>query len=223
MTSETGSLAVDLPVFGRLPWYQRRLVEKLMKLQLGFLQISLPGQPPFCIQGAAPGPSADIRFRRPGAVLRRLFWRGDLGFAEGYMAGEWDSDDPTKLLELFSLNLDAYAETEARHSLARALARLRHRLNRNSPRGSRRNIAAHYDLGNDFYAQWLDSTMTYSAALFDRGGSLDEAQQRKYQRMLDLIDAKPGEHILEIGCGWGGFAEYAASRGMRVTGITLSQ
>ena len=223
MSSETGSLAVDLPVFGRLPWYQRRLVEKHMKLQLGFLQISLPGQPPFCIQGAAPGPSADIRFRRPGAVLRRLFWRGDLGFAEGYMAGEWDSNDPTKLLELFSLNLDAYAETEARHSLARALARLRHRLNRNSPRGSRRNIAAHYDLGNDFYAQWLDSTMTYSSALFDRGGSLDEAQQRKYQRMLDLIDAKPGEHILEIGCGWGGFAEYAASRGMRVTGITLSQ
>jgi cyclopropane-fatty-acyl-phospholipid synthase len=223
MNSETGSLAVDLPALPRMPWYQRRLVDQLRKLQLGCLYISLPGHPPFKLQGAAAGPTADISITRPGAVLWRLFWRGDLGFAEGYMAGEWDSDDPARLLELFSLNLDAYAETDARHSLARLLARLRHRLNRNSRRGSRRNIAAHYDLGNDFYAQWLDSSMTYSAALFDQGGSLVQAQERKYQRMLEQIDPKPGDHILEIGCGWGGYAEYAARRGMRVTGLTLSQ
>ena len=140
------------------------------------------------------------------------------------MAGEWDSDDPARLLELFSLNLDAYAETDARHSLAQALARLRHRLNRNSRRGSRRNIAAHYDLGNDFLRpvaglihDLLGRPVRPAAA------SLVEAQQRKYQRMLELIEPKPGDHILEIGCGWGGFAEYAARRGMRVTGLTLSQ
>ena len=223
MSSQTASLAVDLPAIERMPWYQRRLIEQLRRLQRGCLEITLPGHPPFHIQGAAPGPSADIQVNRPGAVLRRLFWRGDLGFAEGYMAGEWQSRDTATLLELFALNLDAYAASDSRHRLAQAMAAIRHRLNRNSLRGSRRNIAAHYDLGNDFYAQWLDPTMTYSAALFDRGGSLGDAQERKYQRILEQIDPQPGEHILEIGCGWGGFAEYAARSGMRVTGLTLSQ
>jgi cyclopropane-fatty-acyl-phospholipid synthase len=223
MSSQTASLAIDLPAIESMPWYQRRLIDHLRRLQRGCLEITLPGHPPFRIQGAAPGPAASITVKRPGAVLRRLFWRGDLGFAEGYMAGEWESGDPARLLELFALNLDAYGETEARHGLAQVLAGMRHRLNRNSLRGSRRNIAAHYDLGNDFYAQWLDSSMTYSAALFDQGGSLTQAQERKYQRILDQIDPQPGEHILEIGCGWGGFAEYAARRGMQVTGLTLSQ
>ena len=223
MSSQTASLAIDLPAIERMPWYQRRLIDHLRRLQRGCLEITLPGHPPFRIQGAAPGPAANITVKRPGAVLWRLFWRGDLGFAEGYMAGEWESGDPAKLLELFALNLDAYAETEARNGLAQALAGMRHRLNHNSVRGSRRNIAAHYDLGNDFYAQWLDSSMTYSAALFDQGGSLTLAQERKYQRILDQIDPQPGEHILEIGCGWGGCAEYAARRGVRVTGLTLSQ
>jgi len=223
MSSQTASLAIDLPAIETMPWYQRRLIDQLRRLQRGALEITLPGHPSFRIQGAAPGPSADITVVRPGAVLRRLFWRGDLGFAEGYMAGEWESRDPAVLLELFAVNLDAYAESDSRHGLARFMARVRHRLNRNSLRGSRRNISAHYDLGNDFYTQWLDESMTYSAALFDRGGSLTRAQERKYQRMLDQIDPKPGEHILEIGCGWGGFAEYAARRGMRVTGLTLSE
>ena len=102
----------------------------------------------------------------------------------------------------------------------------RHWLNRNSRRGSRRNIAAHYDLGNAFYAQWLDPTMSYSAAVFDpaMGSSetLADAQQRKYARIFELIDPAPGETVLEIGCGWGGFAEYAARRGVRVIGLTLS-
>ena len=223
MSSQTASLAIDLPAIERMPWYQRRLIEHLRRLRRGCLEIALPDHPAFQIRGAAPGPSADITVVRPGAVLRRLFWRGDLGFAEGFMAGEWQSSDPAKLLELFALNLDAYAETEARHSLSRIMTSIRHRLNRNSLRGSRRNIAAHYDLGNDFYAQWLDPSMTYSSGLFGPGDTLTQAQERKYQRMLDQVGAKPGEHILEIGCGWGGFAEYAARRGMRVTGITLSR
>ena len=166
MNSQSASLAIDLPAIDRMPWYQRRLIEQLRRLQRGRLEITLPDHPPFCIQGAAPGPSADISVHRPAAVLRRLFWRGDLGFAEGFMAGEWESRDTARLLELFAVNLDAYAESDSRHRLAQTMAAMRHRLNGNSLRGSRRNIAAHYDLGNDFYAQWLDSSMTYSAALF---------------------------------------------------------
>ena len=212
MSAQTASLAIPAPAIELMPWYQRRLIDQLGRLQRGTLEITLPDHPAFRIQGAAPGPSADIKVLRPGAVLRRLFWRGDLGFAEGFMAGEWESRDTAKPLELFAVNLDAYAESDSRH-----------RLNRNSLRGSRRNISAHYDLGNDFYAQWLDDSMSYSSALFDRGGSLSQAQERKYQRMLEQINPKPGEHILEIGCGWGGFAEYATRRGMQVTGLTLSQ
>lgn len=222
MSAQTASLAVPAPAIELMPWYQRRLIDQLRRLQRGALEITLPGHPAFLIKGAAPGPSADITVLSPGAVLRRLFWRGDLGFAEGFMASEWESRDTARLLELFAVNLDAYAESDSRHRLSQTMAAMRHRLNRNSLPGSRRNISAHYDLGNDFYAQWLDDSMTYSAALFDRGGSLSQAQERKYQRMLEQIDPKPGEHILEIGCGWGGFAEYAARRGMRVTGLTLS-
>jgi cyclopropane-fatty-acyl-phospholipid synthase len=155
--------------------------------------------------------------------MRRLLWRGDLGFAESYLAREWETPDLARLLELLALNLDAYDATQRRTWLSQAWVGLRHWANRNTRRGSRRNIAAHYDLGNDFYTQWLDPSMTYSSAVFREGDSLEAAQQRKYAGMLDMLDASPGEHILEIGCGWGGFAEYAARRGMRVTGLTLSQ
>jgi cyclopropane-fatty-acyl-phospholipid synthase len=108
--------------------------------------------------------------------------------------------------------------------LSRWLDRLQHRRRRNDRRGSRRNIAFHYDLGNDFYRLWLDPGMTYSAALFaETGEPLEAAQTRKYQRILDRLDARPGQHILEIGCGWGGFAEHAARQGYQVTGVTLSR
>jgi len=205
-----------------MPWHHRRLIEHLARLQRGSLRVQLGGFAPFTLNGSEPGPAASILVRRPGALLRRLFWRGDLGFAESFMAGEWDSSNPAKLLELFAVNRAALAATESRHGLAQLMIGARHWLNRNTRRGSRRNIAAHYDLGNDFYAQWLDPSMTYSAAVFEAGDTLRAAQQRKYKRMLSLIDPAPGAHILEIGCGWGGFAEYAAREGYRVTGITLS-
>ncbi len=223
MNAETGSLAVDLPVAAELPWPQRRLLEHLARLRRGRLQITFDADRRVTLQGAEPGPAADIAIARPGALLRRLFWRGDLGFGEAYVAGDWTSEDPARLLELLAVNLDAYAASESRHRLAQLLTGLQHRLRRNTRLGSRRNIAAHYDLGNDFYEQWLDPTMTYSSALFGAGDSLADAQERKYEGMLRLLGAVPGQHILEIGCGWGGFAEYAARRGMRVTGLTLSQ
>lgn len=222
MRSESASLAVELPFITRMPWHHRRLVDHLGRLQRGTLQVQFGDFAPFTLRGNEAGPEASILVRHPAALLRRLFWRGDLGFAEAFMAQEWDSPHPARLLELLALNADALAASGSRHGLAQLLVGARHWLNRNTRRGSRRNIAAHYDLGNDFYARWLDPGMTYSAAAFDRGGSLAEAQQRKYQRMLELIDAAPGAHILEIGCGWGGFAEHAARQGYRVTGITLS-
>lgn len=223
MRSDTASLAVRLPAIASLPWHHRRLVDHLARLRRGTLQVQLGEGAPFVLNGSEDGPSASIVIKRPASLLRRLFWRGDLGFAESYVAREWDSPAPSCLLELLSLNLDAYSGTERRHGLAQAMVAARHWLNRNTRSGSRRNIAAHYDLGNDFYQQWLDPSMSYSSALFESDDTLFEAQQRKYERMLALVDPKPGDHILEIGCGWGGFAEYAARRGLRVTGITLSQ
>jgi len=224
MNSHTGSLAIDLPSIGRLPWYQRRIVDYLTRLREGSVQVSFGGARRFEIKGREAGPASDMTIHRPVSLLRRLFWRGDLGFAESYMAGDWESETPAALLELFARNLDAYEKTESRHGLVRLASRARHWLNRNSRSGSRRNIAAHYDLGNDFYRQWLDGTMTYSAALFaDANESLEVAQQRKYARILAMLGARPGQRILEIGCGWGGFAEYAARQGYRVTGLTLSR
>ncbi|MCP5142771.1 MAG: class I SAM-dependent methyltransferase [Chromatiales bacterium] len=170
---------------------------------------------------------------RPWALLRALLARGDLGLAESWVAGDWHSDDLTGALDLLAANRERFAAIECAGWPGwpgRLAGRLRHLANRNTRAGSRRNIAAHYDLGNAFYRRWLDAGMTYSAACFDgrHGEEVDDdallaAQERKYERIMALLDARPGQHILEIGCGWGGFAEYAARWGMRVTGITLSR
>ena len=164
-----------------------------------------------------------LLIKKPFRLLSRVVMRGDLGFAESYMAGEWDTNDLTALLKAIGAN---EAGSRIRQGLfsERMRERVRHALRTNSRQGSRRNIAYHYDLSNDFYARWLDPSMTYSSAIYDKPGlSLEAAQQRKYQRLLDALDAQPGDHILEIGCGWGGFAEEAARRGCRVTGVTLSR
>lgn len=222
MRPQTATLAARPPFVLSMPWHHRRLVDHLAQLRRGSLTVQIAAHKPFTLHGVEDGPDASIKIDRPGALMRRLFWRGDLGFGEGFIAEDWDSPDLARLLEVLALNLDAYAGTEDRHLLSQTRIRLQHWANRNTRSGSRRNIAAHYDLGNDFYAQWLDTSMTYSSALFDQGIALEEAQQRKYARMLDELAANPGDHILEIGCGWGGFAEYAARQGMCVTGLTLS-
>jgi cyclopropane-fatty-acyl-phospholipid synthase len=222
MRSQSATLAARLPFLPAMPWHHRRLVDHLAQLQRGSLTVQIAAHKPFTLRGSEDGPAASVTIGRPAALMRRLFWRGDLGFGEGFIARDWETPDLALLLEVLALNLDAYAGTEERNYLAQLRIRLQHWGNRNTRSGSRRNIAAHYDLGNDFYAQWLDPSMTYSSAVFDRGRALDAAQQRKYGRMLDALYATPGDHILEIGCGWGGFAEYAARQGMRVTGLTLS-
>ena len=139
------------------------------------------------------------------------------------MRGDWSSDNMSELLYFLSLNLEALDKFQKRSLPIRLLSKLQHLRNRNNQKGSRKNIAAHYDLGNDFYERWLDPSMSYSSAVFDISPDLQKAQERKYELMLAHIDPEPGDHILEIGCGWGGFAEYAAKWGMKVTAITLSE
>jgi cyclopropane-fatty-acyl-phospholipid synthase len=194
------------------------LERALAGLEGGTLEIELPGG-----QVRRFGAGASVRLAiHDAAFFRRLALRGKLGFGESYTAGEWDSDDLVALFELLLRNADAMSE---RHGDVRRLLELRPRLRRrNGLARSRRNIAYHYDLGNDLFALMLDETMTYSCAVFEHPRmTLAEAQQAKYERLCRRLELGPGDHVLEIGCGWGGFARYAAERhGCRVTGITIS-
>ncbi len=158
------------------------------------------------------------------AVFGEILARGDIGFGEAYIDGRWHSNDLTGLLTLLNRNREAIRGVIYGRWLPLLAERLRHAFNANSRRGSRRNIMAHYDLGNDFYRAWLDETMSYSSALFESGASsLADAQRAKYRRIVSELGIRRGERVLEIGCGWGGFAEIAADEaGARVTGITLS-
>ena len=158
-------------------------------------------------------------------VFDRVLAHGDIGFAEAYIAGEWDSDQVAELLTLLASNREALTARALHGSFWRLIGhRLRHALRANTRRGSKRNIMAHYDLGNDFYLEWLDSSMTYSSARFATPDQdLESAQLNKYRSLLRRMAVQPGQHVLEIGCGWGGLAEVAATEfGCRVTGLTLS-
>ncbi len=200
------------------------VLKALKRLSIGRLTMRLPDGTirHFGAAGAEPQARLDVGDWR---FFRHVLLDGDIGFAEAYMEGLCDSPDLPGLIALLAEN-ERVLGSVARPNLAQRLVlRLMHWRRRNSRRGSRRNIHAHYDLGNDFYSLWLDPTMTYSAALFDgaEGQALEAAQTAKYERILEQIGAKQGDSILEIGCGWGGFAETAARRGMRVTGVTISR
>lgn len=156
--------------------------------------------------------------------FRSLLRAGDLGAAEAYLDGDWTADDLPGLVRLFARNADLLDRETWATRLANAANRLLHARNRNSRTGSRRNVRAHYDLGNDLYETFLDPSMTYSCALFETGKeTLEEAQEKKLRRIAEKARIRPGDHVLEIGCGWGSFALLAAREcGARVTGITLS-
>ena len=173
--------------------------------------------------GGESGPQATLTLRSWEAA-EGILRKADIGLAEAYMAGDCDIDRPADLLTIALLNQQHIERAFYGNWLAVLWYRLRHWSRANTRSGSRRNIVAHYDLGNDFYKLWLDPTMSYSSAWFagNLAQPLEQAQQAKYERILDRLGARPGEHILEIGCGWGGFAEAAARRGCRVRGITLS-
>jgi cyclopropane-fatty-acyl-phospholipid synthase len=205
-------------------FWLRTLSGAVRHLAVGQLTLIGPDGGSEMFAASKPGPHATLEIKRPRAVWR-LFTGGDVGFAESYLAGDWDSPDLAALIELAARNEAAMTEAIRGFGVVRAWHRLRHLLRPNSRTGSRRNIADHYDLGNDFYRLWLDPTMTYSSAIFaEPQQQLSDGQIAKYRRLAESLDLKRGHRVLEIGCGWGGFAEFtAANYGCHVTGITLSQ
>jgi len=224
-------LAADGRAFGRLPELKDAPATFRIALRaiarnwvMGSITFVLPNGDELHIPGTEPGPDArliihDYRF------IRRAMSAGDVGFAEAYMAGEWNTPNLPDLLELFASNWDRVHIVTMGNPLAWTFNRIRHAFRFNSRRGAKKNIHAHYDLGNDFYSHWLDSTMTYSSAIYERPGQpLAEAQTAKYRALAQNMGLQAGHSVLEIGCGWGGFAEYAAREvGAKVTAITISQ
>jgi cyclopropane-fatty-acyl-phospholipid synthase len=190
-------------------------------LEYGTLEFVSPnGEVTHC-QGRNPGPAATFHIHN-WDVLRRIMARGDIGLGEEYIAGSWDTDSVEKLVSLFLLNLDHFSDFSDGNFINRLGFVIHNALvRRNSIAGSARNIKDHYDVGNDFYSLWLDRSMTYSSALYDGTGDLYRAQQNKYERILSKF-AAPKASVLEIGCGWGGFAERAAADNCNVTGLTIS-
>jgi cyclopropane-fatty-acyl-phospholipid synthase len=189
----------------------------------GRLTLSLPDHKELKLSGAQPGLTASMTVRDYN-FIDRVFSRGLLGFGEGFMAGEWDTPDLSALLLTFSRNMDRISGMLGGNAASRWLVNFWHAVHANTKAGSRRNIEAHYDLGNEFYSLWLDETMSYSSARYDTGANdMASAQHEKYAALARLMDLKAEHHVLEIGCGWGGFAEYAAKEiGCRVTGVTIS-
>jgi len=203
------------------PLWARVLEHHFARIGAGELVVRGPGYANR-FSGADPGPAGALEVVRPRRLLLRLARSGALGFGEGFLAGDWQSPDLFPLLECLARNQAAMVPTQ-RLSPGRVLALLKHRARWNTRRGARRNIEAHYDLGNDFYGLWLDESMTYSCAFFDRGAAtLAAAQQEKYRRALARLDASGGARVLEIGCGWGGCAAAGLARGLDWTGVTLS-
>ena len=207
-----------------LPRYFARVFNLVRKLNSGRVDFILPDGRQFRAEGAKPGPVAEVFINNPD-VCARLVREGDLGFSDAYLDGWWTTPDLQAFMDFIHADNDDMYDEFPGMGLVRAWEKARFWFQSNSKRQALKNISYHYDLGNDFYSLWLDDTMTYSSALFSTSQeSLENAQVAKYASMIDQMGVKPGDHVLEIGCGWGGFAEYAAKeRGLKVTGLTISK
>jgi cyclopropane-fatty-acyl-phospholipid synthase len=200
----------------------RRWYDALGRLKYGTLHFVTPKGERITFKGPLPGPEAEFAIQE-WDVIRRMAVRGDVAMGEDYIAQKWTTDHVEHLFSLFLLNLEELEGFANGNRINRLALSLNNRLvRRNSRSGSRSNIMAHYDVGNDFYALWLDRTMTYSSALYAHGATtLEEAQRHKYQRILGKVESDSAS-ILEVGCGWGGFAEEAVHANHRLTGLTIS-
>ena len=207
-----------------LPRYFSRVFDLVGKLNSGRVDFVLPDGRRFRAEGKCPGPVAEFTINNP-EVFARLIREGDLGFSDAYLDEWWTTSDLQTFMDFIHADNDDMYDGFSGIAIVRAWEKVRFWFQSNSKRQALKNISHHYDLGNDFYSLWLDDTMTYSSALFNTGQeSLENAQIAKYASMIDQMGVKPGDHVLEIGCGWGGFAEYAAKeRGLKVTGLTISK
>ena len=204
------------------PAFSRVLDRIDARLVCGGIEATLPSGERRRLGFKAPGAVAVVELNSWMALLR-LAISGSVGWYKAWELGEWSSPDPVPLFELFMANAMSLGEVGRAKGVARWINRLAHAARDNAPGKARDNIAAHYDLGNDFYAAWLDPTMTYSSARFASDEqSLEEAQRHKVALLLDRLALKPGDRLLEIGCGWGSLAIEAAKRGAEVVALTLS-
>ena len=206
-----------------LPRYFGQAFATISQMQRGRLDFRLPDGRIFRAEGKKPGPAVMVEVHNTD-LFARLIRDGDLGFCDAYLDGWWSTPDLMGFMDLIQMDNEAVYDGFPGMTLVRAYERFRFWLQSNTKKQALKNISYHYDLGNDFYGLWLDDSMTYSSALFENGQeSLEKAQEQKYASMVDKMGVQPGDHVLEIGCGWGGFAEYAASqRGLRVTCLTIS-
>jgi cyclopropane-fatty-acyl-phospholipid synthase len=223
LESTSDALAPAAPSPGILDRLAVRLVLRALEgIRKGAILLTLPDG---TTRRFGPDEVRPVRLvARSWRPFRALLLGGDLGAAESYLAGEWSADDLPAVVSLFARNADLFDRQTWLNGAANVANRVLHATNRNSRTGSRRNVRAHYDLGNDLYRTFLDPSMTYSCALFETGEeTLEEAQAKKLRRIAEKAGVRPGDHVLEIGCGWGSFALVAAKEfGARVTGITLS-
>jgi cyclopropane-fatty-acyl-phospholipid synthase len=211
-------------------FYETLVMRAFSQFTHGGLRLTWPDGHTRVFGAAGAAINAEIRVRDPG-FFKHVALFGNVGFGESYVHGDWDTDDIAAVIAWFITNLfktqgsQASSTKVAGLNLLKAWNRILHKLRPNSITTSRRNISEHYDLGNEFYSLWLDQTMTYSAARFEsEGQSLEEAQHSKYDALCQKLHLKPGDHVLEIGCGWGGFCTHAAKHyGCRVTAVTISQ
>ena len=224
-----GSGVLFLSVFDRFAaQYCNTLLDRMdAGIVSGSVHGSLPGGSTRMLGGRAPGPKAEMNIRSWRALIR-IGWAGSVGLYDGWIAREWDSPDPVQIFDLFVRNRQSLGDTARASGFARLAGKMLHWLRRNNKAGSRRNIEFHYDLGNAFYAAWLDKGMTYSSALFaipiSASQSLESAQAAKNEALLARLHLNDGDSLLEIGCGWGGLAEAALQhRDVDYHGITLSR
>ncbi len=207
-----------------LPRYFARVLGMASSLRYGRIDFVLPDGRRFRAEGQNPGPVAELHVHNTD-LFARLIREGDLGFCDAYLDDWWSTPDLQAFMDFIHADNEDIYDGFPGMGLVRRYEQLRFWLQRNSKDQARKNISYHYDLGNDFYGLWLDDTMSYSSAIFtDPQQSMEAAQIEKYKSMVDEMGVQEGDHVLEIGCGWGGFAEYAAAeRGLQVTCLTISE
>lgn len=207
-----------------MPFVARKVLQLLFRIEQGNLTVKLPSGETICFDSGSPGPAGDITLANWN-LPRKVAFGGTIGVAESYIDQDWTSQNVSQTLEFFLVNRSIYDDIASQSVIVNMIESVRHWFNKNTRSGSKKNISAHYDLGNDFYRLWLDPSMTYSSGIYaDGANSLERAQHDKYASLAKHMGITKDSHVLEIGCGWGGFAEYVGKEiGAKLTGLTISR